>query len=102
MVLSIYRRFSESTNFCSKERLLRPVAMIDARACQNRQPVLFHSHPGQAWSLEAELESGVGISTEPALPDYIHIAVYYFLDVDSVIWLVEMCHMMLKYQVLFP
>ena len=28
--------------------------------------------------------------------------VYYFLDVDSVIWLVEMCHMMLKYQVLFP
>ena len=28
MVLSIYRRFSESTNFCSKERLLRPVAMM--------------------------------------------------------------------------
>ena len=28
--------------------------------------------------------------------------VYYFLDVDSVIWLVEMWHMMLKYQVLFP
>ena len=22
---------------------------------------------------------------------------YYFLDVDSAIWLVEMCHMMLKY-----
>ena len=35
MVLSIYRRFSESTNFCSKERLIRPVAMItdDARVC---------------------------------------------------------------------
>ena len=28
MVLSIYRRFSESTNFCSKERWLRPVAMM--------------------------------------------------------------------------
>ena len=27
---------------------------------------------------------------------------YFFLDVDGVIWLVEMCHMMLKYQVLFP
>ena len=28
MVLSIYWRFSESTNFCSKERWLRPVAMM--------------------------------------------------------------------------
>ena len=28
MVLSIYRWFSESTNFCSKERWLRPVAMM--------------------------------------------------------------------------
>ena len=28
MVLTIYRRFSESTNFCSKERWLRPVAMM--------------------------------------------------------------------------
>ena len=28
MVLSIYRWFSKSTNFCSKERWLRPVAMM--------------------------------------------------------------------------
>ena len=48
MVLSIYRRFSESTNFCSKERLLRPVAMsMMLEYVKNRQPVLFHSHPGQ-------------------------------------------------------
>ena len=42
----IYRRFSESTNFCSKERLLRPVVMILGYV-KNRQPVQFHSHPGQ-------------------------------------------------------
>ena len=28
MVFSIYKRFSESTNFCSKERWLRPVAKM--------------------------------------------------------------------------
>ena len=36
MVLSIYKRFSESTNFCSKERLLRSATArgYDARVCQ--------------------------------------------------------------------
>ena len=48
MVLNIYRRFSESTNFCSKERLLRPVTMMLGHVT-NRQPVLFHSHPGQVY-----------------------------------------------------
>ena len=47
MVLSIYRRFFKSTNFCSKERLLRPVAMMLGYV-KNRQPVQFHSHPGQS------------------------------------------------------
>ena len=45
MVWSIYRRFSESTNFCSKKRLIRPVAMMLGYV-KNRQPVLFHSNPG--------------------------------------------------------
>ena len=49
MVLGIYKRFSESTNFCSKERWLRPVAMMLGHV-KNRQPVLFHGHPGQRLS----------------------------------------------------
>ena len=49
MVWSIYRRFSESTNFCSKERLLRPVAMMLGYV-KNPQPVLFHSHSGKSKS----------------------------------------------------
>ena len=60
MVLSIYRRFSESTNFCSKERWLRPVAMMlkNQKIVNNRQPVLFHSHPGQQMPLVNILSLG--------------------------------------------
>ena len=39
IILSIYRRFSESTNFCSEERWLRPVAMMLGYV-KNRQHVL--------------------------------------------------------------
>ena len=54
MVLSMYRRFSESTKFLLKERWLRPVAMMLGHV-KNRQPVLFHRHPGQAM-LKVELQ----------------------------------------------
>ena len=43
---SMYRRFSESTNFGRCKRLWRPVAIIFGYV-KNRQPVLFHSHTGQ-------------------------------------------------------
>ena len=47
MVLNIYRRFSRKYKFLLKGKVATARG-YDARACQNRQPVLFHRHPGQA------------------------------------------------------